>query len=375
MASLIFLILIQPAHATTSFKVSILSLLQPQHLSVTLKQPEKGILKMQGPGGASQITILAGQILDVRLNPNGLHLNIGHSPVQTVSLQCQEGCLMELNVADQLLRTYHGTLKLEPRSRTINIILSIEEEELAGSIAASEMDSGGGIEGLKAFLIVVRGFLHAGSRHPELNADFCDTTHCQVFRALLPNSNTKQALSETKDLVLTYRKKTFRPYYSRSCGGTTATFEDVWNKPAEDYPFYRVACAYCAANPSLSWRSVLPLKFFADITGIAQPIKIRQSGSKVLISSNNAAVALNAESIRTLAGRSYGWQLLPGNRFEIKQDKNWVVVEGRGSGHSIGFCQSGASGMATAGASAEQILKHYFPQTEIRSVSEFHPPR
>ena len=41
---------------------------------------------------------------------------------------------------------------------------------------------------------------------------------------------------------------------------------------------------------------------------------------------------------------------------------------GRGWGHGVGLCQNGAYGMALAGRSAEEILKHYYPGIEIAPV-------
>jgi stage II sporulation protein D len=41
------------------------------------------------------------------------------------------------------------------------------------------------------------------------------------------------------------------------------------------------------------------------------------------------------------------------------------VFTGKGWGHGVGLCQVGASGMARAGATAEEILKHYYTGIEI----------
>src|SRR2546426_1816739 len=43
-----------------------------------------------------------------------------------------------------------------------------------------------------------------------------------------------------------------------------------------------------------------------------------------------------------------------------------LVVDGRGSGHGVGFCQWGAIGRARAGQRYEQILETYFPGTKDR---------
>lgn len=47
--------------------------------------------------------------------------------------------------------------------------------------------------------------------------------------------------------------------------------------------------------------------------------------------------------------------------------RRWVFY-GRGWGHGVGLCQTGAYGMALEGATFQQILSHYYPGTELRRV-------
>ncbi|WP_243324256.1 SpoIID/LytB domain-containing protein [Geothrix sp. SG200] len=47
--------------------------------------------------------------------------------------------------------------------------------------------------------------------------------------------------------------------------------------------------------------------------------------------------------------------------------RRWVFY-GRGWGHGVGLCQTGAYGMALEGATFQQILQHYYPGTELRKV-------
>lgn len=47
--------------------------------------------------------------------------------------------------------------------------------------------------------------------------------------------------------------------------------------------------------------------------------------------------------------------------------RRWIFY-GRGWGHGVGMCQTGAYGMALEGATFQQILTHYYPGTELRRV-------
>jgi hypothetical protein len=45
-----------------------------------------------------------------------------------------------------------------------------------------------------------------------------------------------------------------------------------------------------------------------------------------------------------------------------------ITATGRGWGHGVGLCQFGAFGMALQGATAEEILAHYYPGTELAAL-------
>ncbi|WP_243304351.1 SpoIID/LytB domain-containing protein [Geothrix oryzisoli] len=47
--------------------------------------------------------------------------------------------------------------------------------------------------------------------------------------------------------------------------------------------------------------------------------------------------------------------------------RRWVFY-GRGWGHGVGLCQTGAYGMALEGATFQQILEHYYPGIELKRV-------
>jgi stage II sporulation protein D len=57
------------------------------------------------------------------------------------------------------------------------------------------------------------------------------------------------------------------------------------------------------------------------------------------------------------------------SKVEGAQGEAEFVFLGRGWGHGVGLCQNGAFGMALAGATYDQILKHYYTGIEIVPAS------
>ena len=43
-----------------------------------------------------------------------------------------------------------------------------------------------------------------------------------------------------------------------------------------------------------------------------------------------------------------------------------IVISGKGYGHGVGMSQSGARGMADAGYTYDEIIKHYFQGVELQ---------
>ncbi len=55
-------------------------------------------------------------------------------------------------------------------------------------------------------------------------------------------------------------------------------------------------------------------------------------------------------------------------QFNLKGWPEEFIIYGGGWGHGVGLCQVGAHGLADAGKSYDEILKHYFPKAEIEKL-------
>ncbi|OFZ12051.1 MAG: hypothetical protein A2Z20_07415 [Bdellovibrionales bacterium RBG_16_40_8] len=71
--------------------------------------------------------------------------------------------------------------------------------------------------------------------------------------------------------------------------------------------------------------------------------------------------ALNAQAFREL----FGFNRIKSTYFTINFSANGLELSGRGHGHGVGMCQTGARVMAAAGAKFTDILKRYYPHAEL----------
>ena len=72
-------------------------------------------------------------------------------------------------------------------------------------------------------------------------------------------------------------------------------------------------------------------------------------------------VVLSAADLR----QRVGYQKLPSLAFSVNVKRGVFTFDGRGQGHGAGLCQWGAAGMAKEGKTYREILRHYYPGTEL----------
>ncbi len=65
--------------------------------------------------------------------------------------------------------------------------------------------------------------------------------------------------------------------------------------------------------------------------------------------------------------------MLPSTMFDLKLQRGGasgvsIVANGRGFGHGLGMCQSGAIARANAGQGYREILDHYFPKARLAKI-------
>lgn len=280
----------------------------------------------------------------VRISGNDVEVSTGERVLRaskvTVTGRKSEAMDFVLAIPGKITRHYHGTLEIKPSVGILLAVVAMDRETAVASVVAAESVPDSPIEALKAQAVATRSYLTAGrGRHHEF--DFCDTTHCQFLREPpAPGSPVATAVAATRNLVLAYDLHPFAAMYTRSCSGRTRTPAEL-GLSAAAYPYFSVECAHCRAHPT-RWSS---------------PISAQDA----------AALHPSDESARLNIDRRLGWSRVPSNNFVVKTVGDHAIVEGTGQGHGIGLCQSGAKAMADEGANFRQILRHYYPNTNIVS--------
>lgn len=251
------------------------------------------------------------------------------------------------------------------------------EDYLAGLIN-SEISSNWPIEAVKAQAIAARTYaLHqiaGANRHtPDALYDVESTVADQVYHgAHREDRRAYEGVRATTGMVLTRGGVIFPAFYHSTCGGYTENAHNVW-KDMTSSP--AIIDRYCRYAPYHEWFLRIPrTEFLAIMTqvGILKPRQLllgvgrfpfpdSPRTDEMIITTDSGDVHVKATQLRQILG----YKRLKSTWFNVGIEGDEVVFAGRGFGHGVGLCQWGAKGMAEAGYTYKEILKHYYNDAEI----------
>src|SRR4029079_12181326 len=158
--------------------------------------------------------------------------------------------VLELNLPGRMNRGVRGSLSVRAESRDapLSIVVETSMEPAVASVVAAEIAGQREREAIRALAIVVRSFVmsHLG-RHRAEGFDFCDTTHCQLYRGEADLSVevltpvVAAAVVSTEGEILSFQGRAIEGHYTAACGGLSATPELVWGGKAQSgYAYTRI---------------------------------------------------------------------------------------------------------------------------------------
>jgi stage II sporulation protein D len=189
-------------------------------------------------------------------------------------------------------------------------------------------------------------------------------------------------------LILTYDNNPAATYYHSTCGGFTEEGTNVFQ--VKNAPYLQSIRdgdePLCSISPKFQWVETYPDYEFANRlrtaglvsgpewkldkvnvnsrfkSGRVNELQINLTGD----SEKDKVVKIYGNDIRKIIRSSDDSSILNSNFFDIMiDDKNNVVISGKGYGHGVGLCQWGAINLSRQGKDFTYILSHYYPGTMI----------
>ncbi|MBN4080916.1 SpoIID/LytB domain-containing protein [Caldithrix abyssi] len=306
--------------------------------------------------------------------------------------------------------SFWGKIEFKVFNGKMVAINELPLEQYLKCVATSEMSAKCPPEFLKAQTIVARSWLLANieQKHRHLGFDVCNDDCCQRYQGMANCSEASiQSADDTFGQVIMFDNQICDTRYSKSCGGVTERFENVWD--GEPIPYLtsgkdsdESGIVYCSPDivPEESLKTYIGnvdekglyyrwtyettqeelIESLKDkrnvvVTEILKliPGKIGDSGRIIDLrieflglKKESQSIIIHSEyEIRNIMSPAF----LYSSAFTIQNNEDGsFTLHGCGWGHGVGLCQIGALGMAFSNYSTEQILKHYYPCTELKTL-------
>lgn len=377
-----------PAEQTV--RINVFSLFKPQIVEARISRDDSVRLESGGFSGS----IVSGATVRMRGADDHLNVTLIDSFGRVIrSFATREARIIsqtpvELTIPGRITREFHGQIQVNvERGKPLRIIVEADRESAVASVVAAEMKSRER-EALKAMAVMARTYmLSQAARHRDEGFDFCDTTHCQLYRGetdLANETNRREVMNAvvaTEGERLIFNNSVVEVYFTAVCGGLTVTPALVWGGETGGYRYSRVTCQWCRASPYMKWErtalvtavlDALSSSLRANISQDAE-IVVERNGDdpvrSVIIRNRGQQIILSADEFRRALGLRLGWNKVLSPTFDVARRGQRFIFRGRGFGSQVGLCVEGATRQAAAGRTYRDILFFYFPQTEIARES------
>jgi stage II sporulation protein D len=270
-------------------------------------------------------------------------------------------------------------LEIRADGPRLKVFMTLPMEDYVAAALAGESGNFQQQESLKAMAVAVRSYAaHFRQRHGSEGFDFCDSTHCQTlnFKGISPR--IRAAVEATRGEMLWHEGSPAATFYHQNCGGTIAAAHEAW--PGLRAPYLKQqADVYCIRGTPLPWKAQLDRRQLETALR-SQGLLVPEQWSKLEIVSRTPSgrvlklafrspagdpQLISASSLRFAIGRSFGWNQVRSDLYDIVTTNDSVIFSGRGAGHGVGLCQAGAEEMAREGKSYKQILAFYYPGASL----------
>ena len=350
---------------------------------------------------------------------------------------------------------FNHSLKIIKSGKKAVAINILPLESYIISVISSEMSAKSSVQFLKALSVVSRSWILAQliktrlkkegktssfyetetetikwyDRGQHKHFDVCADDHCQRFQGItkVTSENAGKAVRQTRGIVLLSDDKICDTRYSKSCGGITEDFENVWEpvqlpylKSIVDYKYppenfnlnlfsENNAKKWILGNPQsfcntsdkvilsqilidydrettnfYRWKieysqeeisNIIKEKSGIDFGNILDLIPVERGASsrliKMKIKGSKKVLTIGKElEIRRILSPNH----LYSSAFIVDKimGKNSIpekfIIHGAGWGHGVGLCQVGAAVMAEKGYQFDEILLHYFSNAVIKKI-------
>lgn len=324
-------------------------------------------------------------ILIIFIAPALLTHRTEETSVNESQIEIQENQVVE-NTVEEKGKSGKKIKLLHNESNTVE---EVNLEDYICNVVSAEMPADFEEEALKAQAIVARTYTIYKINHKKHDeADICDdSTCCQAWiskedRLAKWEEDKRESnwnkivkcVQATNGKIITYNNEPINAFFHSNSGGKTEIPKEVWG--GDDYPYLQVVQTageegYTQYSSEVTYTND---ELINKLKEKYNDIKIdysKKDSIKILEHTDSGRVKtirfgnheLSGVETRTILG-------LKSTNFEVTQSNGKVLFNVKGYGHGVGMSQTGADSMAKAGKTAEEIIKHFYTDVEIKNSTE-----
>ncbi len=309
----------------------------------------------------------------VNVFPTPEGIKIGKNPCNFFGVKIEPGKDVFILIND---RIYRGEIDIiRTKDARLLLVNHVGLEDYLYGVLYHEVSPRWPIEALKAQAIASRTYaLYQKSINETKDFDLTSDFYSQVYGGKTSEKyRTTRAIDLTRGKVLIYEGKLLPAYFHATCGGYTEDASELWN--TELAPLKSVKCNFCRLSPHYRWENSLSLeemmekfarggyKDFSKIISLIPKDRNPSGRLKTLnVITDSGEINISAKDFRQIMDP----RIMRSTNFNVTVDGDRVIFKGYGWGHGVGLCQWGAYFMALRGYKVEDILKFYYPGTEIK---------
>ncbi len=138
-----------------------------------------------------------------------------------------------ITVFERLNNQFRGQINLHSINKSFSVVNQVSFEEYLYSVVGSEMYTGWPIEAFKAQAVSARTFAYSKVlTNSSPYYTIRDTTADQAYFGIEEETDKiRQAVEQTKGMVILYNGKPISTFYSSNAGGHTADGTEAWGNP------------------------------------------------------------------------------------------------------------------------------------------------
>ncbi|MFW5947034.1 MAG: SpoIID/LytB domain-containing protein [Gemmatimonadota bacterium] len=285
---------------------------------------------------------------------------------------------------------YRGAVLLRPGETGVTAVNLLDLESYLLGVVPLEIGTGRPaeeLEAVKAQAIAARTYaVRQLGRREALGFDYHGSVLDQAYGgADAEDPAATRAVAETRGMILTHDGEPIEAYYHSTCGGRTAAPDEVWGGTPRPYlrsvPDERPDGGwYCEASSRFRWTEewdeaalLASLSEGLGPVAVVEALEVTERSASgraeaLVVRTGNGERRVHGDAIRRVLRPEPG-RMLNSTLIELEPrggDRvTGLTVHGRGWGHGVGMCQTGALGRARAGQSYREILSTYYPGTRL----------